>query len=180
MRAFVAVDLPEDVKNELVNAQKQLSPTAAAAARISLVKDFHLTLKFLGDVTPAKVEVVKSCLSSVRFKSFQAAIGGIGVFPSESYVRIVWAGVEPEDDVVKLQKLVDNALEKEVQKEKGFKPHLTLARVKFVSDKNVFLQQLHQIKVKGVKFAVDALKLKKSTLSREGPVYEDLAVYAGN
>ncbi len=177
MRTFIAVDLPQEVKDELANAQKQLS---AAAAKMSMAHDFHLTLKFLDEITPAKMEVVKSYLNNVRFKSFSAAVAGIGVFPSENYVRVVWAGIEPEDDVAKLQKLVNDALEKEFKKEKGFKPHLTLARVKFVSDKELFKQQLQQIKLKRIKFEVKEFRLKKSTLSREGAVYEDLAVYAGN
>ncbi|MBI3036207.1 RNA 2',3'-cyclic phosphodiesterase [Candidatus Woesearchaeota archaeon] len=174
MRIFIAIDLPNEVKEALIGAQKQLS---FAAARMSIVKEFHLTLKFLGEITPAKVEVVKSCLGKVKFKSFSAAVSGIGVFPSESYVRVVWIGIELEEDVIRLQKLIDDALEKEFPKEKGFKPHLTLARVKFISDKNQFAKQLQRIKIKGGRFAVDSFKLKRSTLSNKGAVYEDLAIY---
>ncbi|MBI2175841.1 RNA 2',3'-cyclic phosphodiesterase [Candidatus Woesearchaeota archaeon] len=176
MRVFIAVDLTEEVKSELASAQKQLS---SASAKMSMAHDFHLTLKFLGEITPAKVEVVKSCLSNIRFKTFTAAVAGVGVFPSENNVRVVWVGIEPEDELVQLQKKIDDALEKEFAKEKGFKPHLTLARVKFVSDKNSFSRQLQQIKVKNAEFAVDSFKLKRSTLSREGAVYDDLAVYTG-
>ncbi|MBI2550531.1 RNA 2',3'-cyclic phosphodiesterase [Candidatus Woesearchaeota archaeon] len=176
MRTFITIDLPTEVKEALVDAQKQLS---SATAKMSLVKDFHLTLKFLGEITPAKAEVVKRCLGNARFKSFSAAVAGIGVFPSENYIRVVWVGVEPEDEIIRLQKLIDDALEKEFPKDKKFKPHLTLARVKFVSDKSAFLQHLQLVKVKSIKFTVDSFKLKKSTLSREGAVYEDLAVYTG-
>lgn len=174
MRTFIAIDVPEEVKVELTTAQKQL---ASAAAKTNLAHDFHLTLKFLGEITPAKVQVVKSILSNVRFKSFTASISGIGVFPSENYVRVVWVGLEPEEEISKLQKSIDNALEKEFPKDKSFKPHLTLARVKFVSDKKQFAQQLQQIKIKAAKFPVDSFKLKRSTLSSQGTVYEDLAVY---
>lgn len=176
MRVFVAVDLPQEAKDELALVQKQLS---SAAAKMSLARDFHLTLKFLGEITPAKVDVVKRALSNVAFKKFTATVAGVGVFPSENYARVVWAGVEPEEEFTGLQKLIDDALEKEFPKDKRFKPHLTLARVKFVSDKNAFFQQLRQIEVKSVKFTVNSFKLKKSTLTREGAVYEDLEVYAG-
>lgn len=174
MRVFIAVDLPQEVKGELALVQRQLS---SAPAKMSLAHDFHLTLKFLGEIAPAKVDVVKSCLSRVSFKRFTASFSGIGVFPSESYVRVVWVGIEPEDEFMQLQKKIDDALDKEFPKEKGFKPHITLARVKFVSDKRQFQQQLQQIKIQNVKFAVDSFKLKRSTLSREGVVYEDLAAY---
>lgn len=174
MRTFIAVDLPQEAKDELAAIREQLS---AAAAKMSLAHDFHLTLKFLGEITPAKVDAVKSCLSRVSFKRFTASFSGIGVFPSESYVRVVWAGIGPEDDFIRLQQQIDKALDKEFPKEKGFKPHITLARVKLVSDKQQFQQQLQQIKIKNVKFAVDSFKLKKSTLSNKGVVYEELAVY---
>ncbi len=176
MRVFVAVDLPQEAKDELALVQKQLS---TAAAKMSPAHGFHLTMKFLGEVTPAKVEVVKSCLGNVRFKTFSAAVAGMGVFPSESYARVVWAGIEPEEDVIRLQQGIDGSLEKEFPKDKQFKPHITLARVKSVHDKNAFLQQLRQMKVKKIKFVVNSFKLKRSTLSREGAVYDDLAVYAG-
>ena len=175
MRTFIAVDMPQEVKDELALVQKQFS---SAPAKMSIVKDFHLTLKFLGELTPAKVEVVKSCLGRIHFEGFTASVAGVGVFPTENYVRVVWVGIEPEDDVIRLQKLIDDALEKEFPKEKGFKPHLTLARVKFVSDKERFKQQLQQIKIRNIKFAVDSFKLKKSTLSNKGAVYEDLAVFS--
>lgn len=174
MRTFIAVDLPQEAKDELAAIQKQLS---AAAAKMSLAHDFHLTLKFLGEITPAKVDVVKGCLSRVSFKRFTASFSGIGVFPSEGYVRVVWAGVEPEEDVIRLQRSIDDALEKEFPRDKQFKPHITLARIKFVSDKEVFKQQLQQIKTKNVRFAVDSFKLKRSTLSNRGAVYEELAIY---
>ena len=176
MRTFIAVDLPQEAKDELAAIQKQLS---AAAAKMSLAHDFHLTLKFLGEIAPAKVDVVKSCLSHVSFKQFTASFSGIGVFPSESYARVVWVGIEPEDDFVQLQKKIDDALDREFPKEKGFKPHITLARIKFVSDKRQFQQQLRQIKIQNVKFAAGSFKLKRSTLSNKGAIYDDLAVYTG-
>lgn len=177
MRVFIAIDVPQEVKDELAAAQKQLSSATAAAAKMSLVEDFHLTLKFLGEITSAKVEAVKNCLGSVGFRGFSAAVASVGIFPSENYIRVVWVGIEPEDEALQLQKLIDNALEKEFPKEKGFKPHLTLARVKFVADKKQFMRQLQQIEVKKIKFDVTDFKLKRSMLSNKGAVYEDLAVY---
>lgn len=174
MRTFIAIDLPGEVKDSLLEAQRQLPKSA----RLSFAHDFHLTLKFLGEISPAKADIVKNLLGGIKFREFSAAVAGIGVFPSESCVRVAWAGVEPEDDLARLQRLIDEALEKEFPRDKQFKPHLTLARVKFVADKKAFLQQLRQIKVKEVKFDVNSFKLKRSVLrGSAGPVYEDLAVY---
>jgi len=172
MRLFIAADLPQEVKDELASLQKLLP-----AAKMSLAHDFHLTLKFLGEVTPAKAEVVKQLLGSVRLKPFTATTSGIGIFPSESYIRVVWAGIEPESEMARLQKQVDDALEKEFPREKGFKSHITLTRIKFVDNKRQFLQQLQKIEVKKIEFNVDSFKLKRSTLTKEGAVYEDIAVF---
>ena len=174
MRCFIAVDLPVNVKEELVSAQKQLSP---AAAKMSLAHDFHLTLKFLGEITPAKVDAVKGLLANIKFKSFTANIAKIGVFPSESSARVVWVGVEPEDSFIELQQLADDSLRSEFKMDKGFKPHLTIARVKFVPDKLQLKRQLQQVKIRNVKFPVESFKLKRSTLSSQGAIYEDLAVF---
>ena len=176
MRCFIAVDLPVNVKEELVSAQKQLS---AAAAKMSLAHDFHLTLKFLGEITPAKVDSVKRLLANVKFKSFAARLAGTGAFPSQNAARVVWVGLEPEESFIELQQMVDDALRSEFKIEKGFKPHLTLARVKLVPDKQQFQRQLRQIKIRNIEFPVDSFKLKRSTLSSQDAIYEDLAVYSG-
>jgi len=176
MRCFIAIDLPEEVKNELRRLQLQIKNNSGSS-KISLTKDFHITLKFLGDLTPQKVEFVKKNLGSCKFKKFATTLGGIGFFSSKNYVRVVWLGIRPEEDVLKLQKEVDEALQKDFKKEKDFKAHLTLARVKYVNNQDTFLQLLKSLKVKKIKFDVNEFKLKRSTLTGERPVYDDLAVY---
>lgn len=177
MRCFVAIDLPEEVKSELKKLQLEIRKSCSDV-KASFTKDFHITLKFLGEITPQKAEAVKKSFGSCRLKKINATLDGIGVFPSESYVRVVWAGVEPEDEILKLQKRVDEALQADFKKEKEFKAHITLARVKYVGNKEKFLKILKEMKVKKIKFEAGEFKLKHSTLGgSKGPVYEDLAVY---
>ncbi len=175
MRCFVAIDMPEDAKDELRRLQEQIKQSRDAKA--SFAKDFHITLKFLGELTPAKAEEVKKKLGSCRFKKISAALDGIGVFPDERRIRVVWVGVQPEDEILKLQKCVDESLQKDFSKEKGFKAHITLARIKHVKDKERFLQLLRNAAVTKIKFEINEFKLKRSTLTPEGPVYEDLEAY---
>ena len=61
-----------------------------------------------------------------------------------------------------------------------FHPHLTLARIKFVKDKQDFMDKLNKIPVKELEFSVKSFKLIKSTLTPEGPVYEDVAEFSLN
>lgn len=171
MRTFIAIDLPEEVKQYLKGLQKQLGN-----AKLTLVKDFHLTLKFLGEVSEEKIEEIKLLLREIKFKAFKTRLTNIGVFPSENYIRVVWVGLE-EGDIKKLQKDVDDKLQKMFPKEKRFSAHLTLARVKFVDNKEKFIDSIKKIKVDKKEFDVCEFKLKKSTLTKQGPVYEDLEVF---
>jgi 2'-5' RNA ligase len=172
MRVFIAIDLTEDVKNYLKGIQQQLPE-----AKLRTVKDFHLTLKFIGELTPERVERLKELLGEVKFGKFVVETAGIGVFPSEKYIRVVWIGLEPEEPLLKLQQQIEAVLAKEFRQEKNFKAHLTLARVKFVGDKAEFVRKLKEIKRERKKFVVERFILKKSTLTPEGPIYEDLAIY---
>ncbi len=174
MRCFIAVDLPEEAKNELRRLQQQIRKSDVKA---SFTKEFHITLKFLGELTPPTVEEVKKKLGSCRFKKITASLDRIGVFPSESRIRVVWVGVEPEEEILKLRKQVDEMLQADFAKEKDFKAHITLARVKYAGNKEKFLQMLKEIKVEKIKFEANEFKLKRSILTAEGPAYEDLEAY---
>ncbi len=174
MRLFIAIDLPEEAKEELRRFQEQIPES-----KLSLTKDFHITLKFLGEVEPENAEVLREKLNKAKFDAYHAKLDSIGFFPSEKYIRVIWAGIKPEEEIIRLQKEIDKLIGKEYPDDYKFSPHITLARVKFIEDKNNFVQQLKKIKLKKIEFAVDSFKLKKSTLrGKEGPVYEDLEVYS--
>ncbi|MAG16013.1 RNA 2',3'-cyclic phosphodiesterase [Candidatus Woesearchaeota archaeon] len=174
MRCFISIELPEEVKKELQKLQEDIRSSNIKA---SFSKGFHLTLKYLGDLTPEKVEHVKKRLSSCKFKKFEVTLDDFGVFPNEKHIKVIWVGIKPEEDVVKLQKEIDEAMQKDFKKEKQFKAHLTLARIKHVKDKENFLQFLKNIEIKKINFSVNEFKLMRSTLTAEGPVYDELFVY---
>jgi len=176
MRAFIAFEMPEEIKKILLDAQKQIN---TEKAKIRSAKAFHLTLKFLGEVEDKKIEGIKSALNGIKFKKFNTILTEIGVFPNESYIRVVWAGLEDsEGKIKKLQQEIDSKIELlGFKKDTRFHPHLTLARVKFVKDKQDFIKSLKEIKIEKKAFEVSEFKLIKSTLTGEGPVYEDLAVF---
>jgi len=172
MRLFIAIDFGE-LKDYFTELQKQLPSNA----KLSLVKSFHLTLKFLGEVQPSKVDEIISILKTIKFEPFETHLDSIGIFPTENYIRVVWVGLKPEEKVVELQKQIDDSLNKLFRKEKGFKPHITLCRVKYPEDKKLFVENVRKIKVENKKIAVRDFRLVKSTLISKGPVYGDLFVY---
>ena len=172
MRLFIAIDFSE-LKDYFLELQKQLPSNA----KLSLVKSFHLTLKFLGEVQQNKVEEIISILKTIKFQQFEVHIDSVGIFPTENYIRVVWVGLKPEEKVIKLQSQIDESLKEMFRKEKGFEPHITLCRVKHPQDKKLFVEQVRKINVGNKKIAVRGFRLVKSTLALKVPVYEDLGVF---
>ena len=174
MRLLIAFDVPKEVKDYFLQLQKQL---VTDTARLVFPSDFHLTLKFLGEIPENKVGKIKELLSKIKFNPFAAKLDGTGTFPSEQRINVFWIGIEPKDEIVRVQKAVDVALKDIFPPDTRFHPHITLARVKFVKDKTAFKQLLAKIKIEPKEFKIDAFKLIKSTLTKQGAVYEAVAEF---
>ena len=174
MRLFIAIDLKE-LKDYFTEIQKQMP---SDIAKLKLVKSFHLTLKLLGETD--KMEEVRAALSKVKFKPFKLKLAKkLGVFPSESYIKVVWVGLEGNDELKKMQKQIEEVLESfHFRKDFEFMPHLTLARVNFINDKQKFMEKIKSIKVEPKEVMVKEFKLIKSELTKEGPVYEEKGVFS--
>jgi len=169
MRLFIAIDLENQ---EYFKEMQENIP--GDIVKLTLPKVYHLTLKFLGEVKEEDIPKIKETLQSVEFETFTIKTTHIGVFPDEHFIRVVWVGLEPEGKITQLKDTIDNALKDMFGVEKEFKPHITLARVKFVKDKPTFIKSLKHINIQPKEFTINEIKLIKSTLTPEGPVYEDL------
>ena len=172
MRLFIAMNFNE-LKNYFIELQNNLPKNA----KLSLTKSFHLTLKFLGEAQPDKADEIVNILRNIKFETFSVFLDSIGIFPTENYIRVVWVGLEPEDKILELQKQIDDSLKHLLKKEKDFKSHITLARVKYPEDKKSFVEQIKKIKVESRKIEIKDFRLVKSTLTPKGPIYEDLKVF---
>ena len=170
MRAFISVDMPEEVKKEIGRIQDKLPKFLGKKTEL---ENLHLTLKFLGEINEEQVEGLKEKLREIQSKKFEAEIDSIGVF-SERFVRIIWLHL---NNCNGLQKEVDEKLSSLFEKEKRFMSHLTIARVKKIKNKYEFLKELKELKVPKIKFKVESFKLKKSILTEHGPIYETLEKY---
>ena len=174
IRIFIAVDLPKDYIEKITNIQSKFKHFNVKLVEPDLV---HITLKFLGDVNENKIEQIKEALDMINIPSFDARIGNIGVFPKPQYVKVVWLGAEGNFE--ELHTNVEAALKplKFKKDRSGYTAHATLARVKNIpkEDKDAFLNVLDELKdIEIGTFHVDSIKLKKSTLTPEGPIYETL------
>ncbi|MFH0979070.1 MAG: RNA 2',3'-cyclic phosphodiesterase [Candidatus Woesearchaeota archaeon] len=166
MRLFIALDFVEH-KDYFIKLQEEFSKPG----RYSLPKSFHLTLKFLGEVPDSNISQIKDALSKVSFKPFSLRLNRLGVFPSLSYVRVLWVDVLPLEEVSTLQRSIDAALRGWFAPDNRFHPHITLARVKSIADKQKFDELLNnQVEVKTV--VIESFNLIRSVLSSKGPSYE--------
>lgn len=179
MRCFIAIDLSNEAKEELSRIQKEINGEAKLN-KLKFVEpqNLHLTLKFLGEISDAQVNKIKEALKSISFEKFSAMLGDIGIFPSPSYIRVVWICLQPAQLLKELHDKIDSTLASSgFKKENRFESHITLARVKTIKDKKTFAKQLQTLKVEPIEFSINSFILKKSTLTKEGPIYADIVEF---
>jgi len=168
MRLFVAFDVPEAVSTHLKKIQAQLPD-----ARMTLPSHFHQTLKFLGDISEDTLTQIKTRLSTISFQPFTVTLDKLGLFPNKNHIRVIWVGLAPTEPIIALQQQVDYAL-KPFPSEESFHPHVTIARVKSISNNQQLLEGLSQITPEPLSFTVDRIVLYESVLTPEGPEYCEL------
>ena len=125
-RLFVAIDLPENVKEALGDLQVGL-PGAGWTSFDTL----HLTLRFIGDVDTVQADEIDAALGTVRETSFEVVLAGLGLFGSRRRARILWVGVKPSPPLERLKHKIDAALSGAgvAHETRKFAPHVTLARL---------------------------------------------------
>ena len=172
LRLFVAVDLPDDVRDALSVAVAPLHGSLPMARWIP-PESWHVTLKFLGSAPPAVVDEVASAVGEAcrGHTAFRARLSGVGAFPSARRARVVWAGVEGRhDELASLARSVDRALEFGFPKEeRPFAPHLTLARLK---EQARLPDELAALDVTSRPFRVGSVRLYRSHLGKPHATYE--------
>jgi len=133
MRLFVALELPASVREALGEVAARLRRAAGPGARWTDPNGIHLTLKFIGDVSAARLEPIRGALAGIHAaQPIEAAFRGIGWFPNARHPRVLWAGVEAGSGPAALAMEIERALEPlgVPRESREFRPHLTLARIK--------------------------------------------------
>lgn len=174
MRLFIALDLEEfsDYFGQSISSFKEIEGLNAR-----YVDFFHVTLKFLGECDKKALGHLRERLSGIAFPEFRATLSGLGFFPNAKNIRVLWqAVISPQLPV--LQKMLEKRLEGLFQSGKRFHPHVTLARVRNIADKALFLNSYHSITPEPKIIPVRSFRLFKSTLRPCGPLYEALATFA--
>ncbi|MFY3740977.1 MAG: 2'-5' RNA ligase [Candidatus Nitrosomirales archaeon] len=180
MRTFVAVEVAsKDAIKSMLDFQQTLLNAGLKAKPISS-NQLHFTLMFLGEINEVMLDSIKNKLNDMKFDSLQVTYTGVGAFPSFKSPRIIWIGVDDASapKLIQLAKDVETRLNSlGFKSDKPFTPHMTLFRVK---DRIHDARNIMEHKERS--FGNDLLnevKLKKSDLTPNGPVYSDLFVVKG-
>lgn len=172
MRAFVGFFVPEKIKNYAIAFQSNLEKLPMKCKMVE-PDNIHVCLSFLGDVEDDEVERLRIALSEIcqRHKKFEATIGDAKTIPNESYIRVIVLDVLDTSDALKkicpeIKEMIGGDMKP---------PHLTLCRVRSVSNKEGVLAEIkclnRNAKIDDLKFTVNSIALIKSELSRSGPTY---------
>lgn len=174
MRVFVAIDLPQTIKEQLSRLTCGLP-----GARWVPPEQLHLTLQFIGEVDGRLFQDIGERLASVSARSFSFRLAGVGFFPPRGKPRVVWVGLQHKEQLVQLRnQVVSRLLAAGVELERRkFSPHITLARLnntpaakvgRFLEHHNLFCSTL---------FSVHRFHLYSSQLGKKGAVHRIEATY---
>lgn len=181
IRAFIAVELPEDVLTTLGRIQDHFKKYRLNFRWVR-PENIHLTLKFLGNVQTKDIQKVERVLSELTpaHAVFELRGAGIGVFPNLKNPRVLWAGVGGAAESLRsLQKTIEDRLEDQgfARENRPFKGHLTLGRAKGGCDTRRVMEAMAACEAFAAPaFTVRRLTFFKSDLQKGGPVYTRLAI----
>jgi RNA 2',3'-cyclic 3'-phosphodiesterase len=129
MRLFIALDIPGAIRERMLEYMER-ARGLAPEARWARPEGLHVTLKFIGEVSDAKVQEIKTALAGVKDAPFEVKFESAGFFPSSKAPRVFWIGVEDGPALPQLATAIDNATQELgiAKEERAYNPHLTLAR----------------------------------------------------
>ncbi len=181
-RVFLAINLPAEIKSELLKIQKQF-PTLPGR----FVKDesLHLTLIFLGDRTEEELEKITAVgkKAGERTPCFDISFGRVCYGPGKKLPpRLIWAEGEKSEGLITLKKNLDKLLAEKISfqpERQNFLPHITLARIKAWDWKKIEPEERPEVNL-NVSFTlpVSSFELMQSDLKRSGAEYQVLESFS--
>jgi len=174
IRAFIAIHLPENVKQALGQVSDQLAALAPpGSVRWVRPELLHLTLRFLGDTAVTHLPRLAAALdqATARHAPCTLRLGRVGCFPNCRRPRVIWAGLQGDlAQVTALKQALDGALAPLgwPTEDRPFAPHLTLGRV---TDSRKAQGAAWETRVEALEVPVTAVHLVESQLTPRGPIY---------
>lgn len=183
LRAFLASELPPALQDSIYTATADLrNALHDGLIRWVPAHNVHLTLKFLGDVSPSSLDLIKQMLvtEASEFPAFDVSVEGLGCYPNVRRPRVLWVGLKAPAELTSLQRAIEAGAARlgYESEDRDFSPHLTIGRVR----QNTSAGDLHKIRIAleechvGLlrNARVEAVHLFKSELRPEGSIYTRL------
>ncbi len=183
IRSFVAIELPGTLRYQIRSYIHSLQPLTKGARWVN-TDNLHLTLKFLGErTTETTEEVLQSLIRPARSsQSFQLTTTRFGGFPNLRRPKVLWLGSAPQPETAlnHLQQKIEETLAGTgIEAEpRPFRPHLTLARIKFKEDLSKLREFVETNPFPPVTFTVNEFVLMQSILKSRGAEYRVLQKYS--
>jgi 2'-5' RNA ligase len=125
MRLFVALDLPWSLRAQLADLA-----VGAAGVRWVAPENYHITLRFIGELPAHKAEEIDLALSALRARGFSLELSGVGTMEKAGRVTALWVGVARNQQLDFLRGTIETALQRAgvPAERRRFTPHVTVAR----------------------------------------------------
>ena len=180
IRSFLAIELDNDLVPGILDVQKEFKKTNANVKYVP-EENMHFTLKFFGNIDEEMVDDIALAVEKVikNYSSFDLNIKNCGCFPNKKVIKVLWLGLEEGSPIKDLQKDLDREFRKlGFKKEKNFISHLTIGRVKSPKNKKEIRETIEKLEnIEIGQMSVSKICLKKSTLTPQGPIYENIKVF---
>ena len=182
LRAFIAIEIPPEIKKAISIQTASIQKDSGRIVRWVATENIHLTLKFLGEVSLANMEMLTQAIQMEceQLPSFDITVASLGCFPNPRRPRVIWIGLDIPHQLNKLQRQIDTTAARlgYSAEDKPFSPHLTIGRIREQSAPTELqtLRDLLERTTIGVlgTFTVREICLFKSDLKPGGPVYTRL------
>lgn len=178
IRTFIALEIADAIKEQLTHVQNQLMNKGAELKWLKK-ENIHLTLRFLGEIDEKIHNKIFDLMNHVaeNVSSLNLSLAELGMFPNENRPNIIWVGLGGEvEEVRQLSERCDYYLATAgfEKRKNNFNPHLTIGRIKKITNKKQFISEVNDIKVSQTAFIVNKLHVVKSELMPAGAVYTNL------
>ncbi len=173
-RLFIAIDLPDEHKARLAALRDETLP-----GRWTPTTQYHLTLRFIGEVDEERAATIEQALAAVRADAFSLQGRGLGVFPSMRKPRVLFAAIDPDPALMDLQTGIEDALRTLGldADAKSFHPHVTLARLRRAAPRTVRAFIHTHASSTLAPFAVTHFYLYESLLRPDGALHQRRATF---
>lgn len=184
IRAFIAIELPDAVKDSLFAIRERLRPAEHPYVKWVAPEGIHLTLKFLGNIDQDLVPQITEAIARVAqdVSPFQIQIGGLGAFPNMGRPQVIWVAIEGEvERLITLHRGIDQALVPLgfAPESRSLSPHLTLGRLRERASsgerKRIGGLMMATEFEHGSIMEVSEISLMKSRLTPQGAIYSRIA-----